>query len=110
MKGKTLGIVGMGRIGYEVAKRCHLGWDMKILYHNENNNHEESDTKLNASRVSLNDLLADSDFVSVHVPLNSKTKGMFNKEVFKKMKSSAIFINTARGDIHNETDLYEALK
>ena len=109
LKNKTLGIVGMGRIGNEVSKRCHYGWNMKILYNDEYNN-KEADTKLNATKVSFDELLANSDFISVHLPLTSKTLGMFNKEAFGKMKNSAIFINTSRGDIQNQKDLYEALK
>lgn len=110
MKNKTLGIVGMGRIGYEVGYKCHFGWDMKILYANKNSNHPEAESKLKATRVSLEELLQKSDFVTVHVPLTEDTKLMFNKERFALMKKTAIFINTSRGDIHNEKDLYEALK
>jgi glyoxylate reductase len=107
--GKTLGIVGMGRIGYAMAKRCRLGWDMKVLYHDQNPN-AEAESSLGAIRVDLDTLLAESDFVSVHTDLNPASTRMFNKERFGKMKRSAVFLNTARGPIHDQSALCEALK
>lgn len=109
LAGKTLGIVGMGRIGYALAKRCHAGWDMKILYHDQRPN-PEADKNLNARLVDLDTLLTQSDFVSVHTDLNPSTKGLFNAERFGKMKQTSIFINTARGPIHDQKALCEALK
>ena len=107
--GKTIGIVGMGRIGYAMAKRCHGGWDMQVLYHDQYRN-ERAEQDLGAQQVDLDTLLAQSDFVSVHTDLNETTKGMFNADLFKKMKSTAVFINSARGPLHNQADLYSALK
>ena len=107
--GKTLGIVGMGRIGYAMAQRCHGGWGMKVLYH-DNFENQAAEEKLGAKRVSLEELLAQSDFVSVHVDLNPSTKHLFNAARFQQMKKSAVFINTARGPIHDEPALYQALK
>jgi glyoxylate reductase len=107
--GKTLGIVGMGRIGYSLAKRCYWGWDMPIVYTSPRI-HEEAQSKLRATKVSFEELLAQSDFISVHTPLTPETKGMFNKAAFARMKPSAVFINTARGPIHVESDLKEALR
>ena len=107
--GRTIGIVGMGRIGMAMAKRCHGGWGMQILYHdNYQNKNAESD--FGARQVDFDTLLAESDFVSVHTDLNETTKGMFNAETFDKMKPTAVFINSARGPIHNQPDLYAALK
>jgi len=107
--GKTIGIVGMGRIGLALAQRCRGGWKMNILYSDQKPN-AQAETELGARKVDLDTLLAESDFVSVHTDLNPNTKGMFNAERFRKMKKSAIFINTARGPIHDEKALYEALK
>ena len=106
--GKTIGIVGMGRIGFAMAKRCHGGWDMSVLYHDQYSN-ETAETELGARRVDLDTLLSESDFVSVHVDLNETTTGMFNSEAFKKMKTTAVFINSARGPLHVSSDLHEAL-
>jgi glyoxylate reductase len=107
--GKTLGIVGMGRIGQATAKRCRGGWDMKILYHSRSVN-EEAERQLGARRVDWPTVLAESDFVSVHTSLNEATKGMFNKIAFESMKPTAVFVNTARGPIHVHADLYAALR
>lgn len=107
--GRTLGIVGMGRIGTAVARRCHFGWQMNVLYHDRHPN-EEAERELNARRVSLDELLTRSDFVSVHTDLNETTRGMFDAGAFEKMKPTAVFINTARGPIHRESDLAEALR
>lgn len=106
---RTIGIVGMGRIGYAMAKRCHGGWGMKVLYADKFAN-EAAEKELAAKRVDFDTLLAESDFVSVHTDLNDSTKGMFNADAFWKMKDTAIFINSARGPIHDQADLYEALK
>ena len=108
LSGKTLGIVGMGRIGRAVAARCRGGWGMRVLYC-DNQRNRIADRDLDADRVDLDTLLAESDFVSVHTDLNDETRGMFNAAAFRKMKNTAIFINTARGPIHNQLDLCEAL-
>lgn len=109
LAGKTIGIVGMGRIGFAMAKRCHGGWGMKVLYSDVNPS-KEAEGQLAARKVELDQLLAESDFVSVHVDLNPSTKHLFNASRFKQMKKSAVFVNTARGPIHDEPALYEALK
>lgn len=109
LDGKTVGIVGMGRIGYAFAKRCFGGWGMRVLYTSRSPK-ADAETDLGARRVSFDELLEQSDFVSVHTDLNAETAGMFNAEAFHKMKSNAIFINTARGGIHVQPDLVEALK
>jgi glyoxylate reductase len=107
--GRTLGIVGMGRIGYALAKRCRAGWDMQVLYFDVARN-DKAETELGARRVDLDVLLRESDFVSVHTDLNETTRGLFNAERFQKMKPTAVFINTARGPIVVEKDLIEALR
>src|SRR5205823_9941803 len=93
--GRTLGIVGMGRIGYALAKRCKA-WDMTILYHDVYRS-EKAEQDLGARQVDLDTLLRESDFVSVHTDLNEQTRGLFNEQRFKQMKRTAIFINSARG-------------
>ena len=108
MKGKTLGIVGLGRIGIEMARRCKGAYSMEIIYHNRRKS-EVGEKELGAQQVSFDELLRRSDVISVHCALNDETRGLFNADAFSKMKSSAIFINTARGPIHNEEDLLEAL-
>jgi len=109
IRGKTLGIFGLGKIGFELAKCCAAAFQMKIIYHNRKRN-EAAEKELNARYVSFDDLLKQSDVLSVHTALTAETKGKFNREVFASMKPSAIFINTARGSIHNEPDLIEALQ
>jgi glyoxylate reductase len=105
---KTIGIVGMGSIGEAVAKRAK-GFDMNILYHNRSRK-PEAEKMLGAEYVSLDELLAQSDFVVVLAPLTPETEGLFQKEQFQAMKKSAFFINAARGAIVNEEALTEALK
>jgi glyoxylate reductase len=107
--GRTLGIVGMGRIGFAAAKRLHHGWGMKVLY-TEQVPRPEADKEFGAKRVELDELLAQSDFISAHVDLNPTTKGMFGAAQFKKMKRTAVFVNTARGPLVDQAALAEALR
>ncbi|MCL0090705.1 D-glycerate dehydrogenase [Dehalococcoidia bacterium] len=107
--GKTLGIIGMGRIGTAVAKRANRGFDMKILYCDERKN-EEAEKELGAELVELDKLLEQSDFISIHTPLTEKTRHMFSTEQFKRMKENACLINTARGPVVDEGALVKALK
>jgi len=109
LMGRTIGIVGMGRIGHALAKRCRGGWDMRILYHDPRVN-EPVERDLQASRVDFDTLLAESDFISVHADLNKTTQGMFNRQAFQRMKSTAVFVNTARGPLVVEADLTAALQ
>ncbi|MBA3010239.1 MAG: D-glycerate dehydrogenase [Proteobacteria bacterium] len=108
LRGKTLGVFGLGRIGMKMAKRCKDAYGMEIIYHNRHPN-PRAEKELNAAWVSFDTLLAQSDVLSVHCVLSAQTRGVFNWDVFKQMKPTAIFINTARGPIHNEPDLIEAL-
>jgi len=106
--GKTLGIFGLGRIGFEMAKKSHKAFDMNIIYHNRHRN-EEAENELNATYVSFDELVEQSDVLSIHANFTPDHKDLFNRSVFEKMKPNAIFINTARGGFHQQTDLYEAL-
>jgi len=81
--GRTLGVIGMGRIGYALAKRCRAGWDMQVLYHDHYRN-ENAETELGARQVDLDVLLRESDFVSVHTDLNDKTRGLFMRSASGK--------------------------
>ncbi len=104
---KTIGIVGMGRIGEAVAKRAK-GFNMDILYHNRSRN-LEVEKELNATYVSFEELLKESDFVVSLVPLSEATVDMFDKKAFQTMKSSGIFINASRGGVVDEDALFKAL-
>ena len=101
--GKTLGIVGLGAIGQEVARIANA-FHMNILAYNRSERNVE-----NVTQVSFEELLRKSDIVTVHCPLNEDSKEMFNKETFAKMKRGALFVNTARGGVMVEDDLREAL-
>lgn len=106
---KTLGIIGMGRIGKAIAERAHFGFKMKILYHNRSRklNAEE---QLQAEYVSLQKLLQQSDFVCLMAPLSPETVQLIGKQEFSLMKKTAIFVNGARGQMVDEDALVEALK
>ncbi|SHG42367.1 2-hydroxyacid dehydrogenase [Ornithinibacillus halophilus] len=106
--GKTIGIVGMGRIGEAVARRAK-GFGMKITYHNRNRK-PEAEKSLGALYREFDELLTEADYVVSLVPLTGATKYLFDKNVFEKMKSSAIFINVSRGQVVDETALVNALQ
>ncbi|WP_126993774.1 2-hydroxyacid dehydrogenase [Thermosipho globiformans] len=105
--GKTLGIIGMGRIGKAVARRA-MGFGMKIIYHNRKR--AEDDYKYNAKYVDLETLLKESDYISINAPLTKETYHLLNKERLSLLKKNAILVNTARGPIVDEKALYELLK
>jgi len=108
--GKTLGIVGMGRIGRAVARRAHHGFGMRILYFEPFPVPETEIAGLDAQRVdSLEELLAGSDFVSLHCPATPETHHLINAETLGTMKPGAFLINSARGDVVDEAALVEAL-
>jgi len=108
IRGSTVGIVGLGRIGQVIAKRLK-GFDVeKIIYTGNNEKLEGRD--LGATFVLFEDLLKQSDFVFAACPLTNQTRHLFDKEAFKKMKSNGVFINVARGGIVQQADLIEALK
>ena len=107
LRGKTLGVVGLGKIGIEVIKRC-LSFDMKILGFDpyvSQDQFDESEIRI----VSIDELTKNSDYISLHVPLNDKTKDLFDLNRIKMMKKTSRIINVARGGIVNENDLSKAL-
>ena len=104
LMGKTLGIVGLGAIGQEVAAIANA-FKMRVIGYNR------SVKKVpNVEQVSFERLLCESDIVSVHCPLNADSEDLFNKDTFSKMKKGALFVNTARGGVVVEQDLYDALE
>jgi glyoxylate/hydroxypyruvate/2-ketogluconate reductase len=109
VQGKTLGIIGMGRIGGAVARRAALGFNMKVQYTNRSPN-PQAEAAYGATRVELAELLATSDFVCLQVPLTAETRHMIGAAEFKAMKQSAILINASRGATVDETALIEALQ
>ncbi|MFE8153092.1 NAD(P)-dependent oxidoreductase [Brenneria goodwinii] len=106
---KTIGILGMGRIGAAVARRANAGFGMPVLYWNDRPNPQVEQT-LGARRCELDTLLAEADFVVITLPYNEQTHHLINAERLRKMKPSAIFINGARGRIVDQPALIEALK
>jgi glyoxylate reductase len=107
--GKTLGILGIGRIGSALAKRA-IGFNMKVLYYDEIKLPKEKEEELKIEYRPLDEVLKNSDFVSIHVPLTEKTRHMINYEKLKLMKPTAFLINTARGAIIDTEGLVRALK
>ena len=109
--GKSLGLVGMGRIAQAVAHKAHFGFNMNILFFDPYFNNNDIINKFNASACkTIDDLLKDSDYVSLHCPSTDETKGLMNIQTFTKMKKSSYLINTARGDVVVEKDLVQALE
>lgn len=107
--GKTIGIIGMGNIGAAIARRAHFGFDMPVLYTGQNRK-LELEQRFNATYCSLDELLRQSDFVSVNVALNEHTTHLIGKAQLAQMKPSAILINVARGAVIDEAALVAALK
>ncbi len=107
--GKTLGIIGLGQIGKEVARRAK-GFRMPILYHNRKRIPENEELQLGAKYVDLETLLKESDFVSIHVLLNDQSRGLIGANELGLMKPSAFLINVSRGPVINENALVEALR
>jgi glyoxylate reductase len=105
--GKKLGIVGMGRIGQAVARRAR-GFGMEILYHNRSRN-EDAENELAARYLGLEDMLRESDFVSVHTPLTEETRHLIGERELGLMKPTAVLVNTSRGPVVDEGSLAEAL-
>jgi glyoxylate reductase len=106
--GTTLGIIGMGRIGSAVARRAR-GFDMKVIYHNRKRN-QQLESELNATYAELDELLTQSDFVSIHATLNSASHQLIDSTKLRLMKKTAFLINTARGQVVKEVDLVRTLK
>lgn len=106
---KTLGIIGMGRIGTAIAERGRFGFRMNILYYNRSRN-KEAEEWLQAEYVSLRELLERSDFVCVMAPLTEETVHLIGKEEFALMKPTAVFVNGSRGKLVDEEALVDALQ
>ena len=109
VSGKTLGIVGMGRIGKAVAKRAG-GFSMKVLYNNPSRLDPAEEEQLGAARRELGELLAEADFVSLHVPLTDSTRHLIGRDEFSLMKKTSFLVNTSRGPVVDEKELVEALR
>ena len=107
LMGKTVGIIGMGEIGLQVAKRLG-GWGCRIVYSDPKRNAKAEE--MGYEYLSQEDLLKQSDFATIHCALNKYTKGLMNMDKFKLMKKDAILINTSRGPVVNQPDLTEALQ
>lgn len=106
--GRTLGILGMGRIGQAVARRG-TGFGMRILYHNRRPD-PEAEAALGARYVDLETLLRESDFLSIHTPLTPETRGLIDRDALDRMKPTAVLVNTARGPVVDEAALADALR
>ena len=107
--GKTVGIVGLGRIGFEVARRLQ-GWDCDIIFYDVVDPPPGIVEEFNLTRVSLDELLQSSDIVTLHVPLSSITDGMISDREFDLMKPTAVLINACRGPVVDEAALIRALE
>ncbi|CAN0621143.1 glyoxylate reductase [Burkholderia multivorans] len=108
VQGKTIGIVGLGRIGAAVARRAALGFRMRVLYTNRSV-HPEAEAQYGACRVPLDTLLAEADFVCLQVPLSAETRHMIGTAELARMKPGAILINASRGQVVDEAALIDAL-
>ena len=107
--GATIGILGLGRIGAAVARRAK-GFEMNIIYHNRHSRNFQSEEQVGAKHVAMEELLEESDFLSLHCSLNSESYHIIDKSNLRRMKKDSYVINSARGQIINETDLIKALK
>lgn len=108
LSGKTVGILGFGNVGRMVAHRL-AGFDVRIIYHDIRRADMATERSLHATPVTLDELLTQSDVVSLHVPLTRVTRGMINADALARMKTGAILINAARGEVVDEGALYDAL-
>ncbi len=107
--GKVLGVVGFGRIGQSVARRAK-GFGMSVRYYDVFRPSSDVERELNAEYRELDELLAEADFISIHVALTPETRHLFGSEQFRKMKPTAVLVNTSRGPVIDETALVEALR
>lgn len=108
MRGRTLGVIGLGRIGRRVAEICRKAFYMRVLYHDARS-YPEVERELQLEKRSLDEVLAESDYVSVHVPLTAETQHMIGEREFRLMKPGAYFINSSRGPVVDEAALVRAL-
>lgn len=108
--GKTLGIVGLGRIGTALAQRAAKGFAMKVIYFDQGKSNEELNKEIGSRAVSMEELLKTSDFISLHVPLTPQTKHLISTKELEMMKKTAVLVNTSRGPVVDEQALIDALK
>ena len=108
LRDRTVGIIGFGRIGQAVARRLRFGWNMKVLY-TARSEKTEIDQELESQRVSTEELLKQSDFVSLNTSLTPETHHLIDAAAFDTMKNTAVLVNTARGEVIDQQALYEAL-
>ena len=108
VQSSTLGIVGLGQIGLEMARRAQ-GFDMRVLYHSRNRR-PDAETQYGLHYASMDTLLADSDYVSLHVPLTPETRQLINADALRKMKSTAVLVNISRGPVVDTDALCQALR
>jgi glyoxylate reductase len=106
--GKVLGIIGFGRIGRAMARRAR-GFNMRVIYHNRKRVPADVEKELGAEFLTLDQVLAQADFLSLHVPLTPETRGLIGASALAKMKSTAFLVNTSRGPVVQEAALAEAL-
>ncbi len=109
LRGKTLGVLGFGRIGQQTARICRFGFDMKVLYYDPIE-FPETEKELGALRVDEKALFKEADFISINMPLLPQTQHFVNADLLKLMKPGAVLINMARGPIWNEADVIKALQ
>ncbi len=107
--GKTIGIIGLGRIGSRVARRLQ-GWECDLIYHDIEVPDSDLERELNLTKVSFNELLSTSDIVTLHVPLNKATTKLISDEEFDIMKPTSVLINACRGPVVDEKALYRAIR
>ncbi len=108
LEGKTLGIIGLGRIGLEVAKRCVKGFEMDLIYFDIMRN-RKAEKELGAKFMTLEEVMNQSDFISVNVALTSRTRGIIGAKQLRMMKNTAYIINTSRGSVIDQASLVEVL-
>ncbi len=109
LRGKTLGVLGFGRIGQQTARICRFGFDMSVLYHDPIE-FPEAENELDALRVDEKALFKEADFISINMPLLPQTQHFVNADLLKLMKPRAVLINMARGPVWNERDVVAALQ
>ncbi|WP_257787833.1 hydroxyacid dehydrogenase [Paludisphaera borealis] len=107
--GKTLGIVGFGRIGRKLAEIAHLGFGMKVIYHDVVPAPEDVELRAAARRVEFDELLRTADYISMHVPLDATTRRMMNRQALAQVQTGCILINTSRGPVVDEEAVADAL-
>jgi len=107
--GKTLGVLGFGRVGQQTARICRNGFQMSVLYH-DIMDFPKVEAELNARRVPMKQIFTEADFISINLPLLPQTEGLINAELLKLMKPTAFLINMARGSVWNEADVVRALR